>query len=142
MIEHHLLSPYNWICGIFSKFVMVNRNDKKEWAGERSSTFSRVYLPFFQLICFKQLVKVSVLSGSLTSLWPTTFGLYDCLDFGPCPKFLFLSLAWVLSFTFSRPLFGAFFLQSLTGFHHNGRLWTIYIYIFVKSLNLWDIFYL
>jgi len=129
MIEHHLLSPYNWICGIFSKFVMVNRNDKKEWAGERSSTFSRVYLPFFQLICFKQLVKVSVLSGSLTSLWPTTFGLYDCLDFGPCPKFLFLSLAWVLSFTFSRPLFGAFFLQSLTGFHHNGRLWTIYIYI-------------
>ncbi len=28
MTEHHLLSPYNWICGIFSKFVMVNSNDK------------------------------------------------------------------------------------------------------------------
>jgi hypothetical protein len=26
------------------------------------------------------------------------FGLFACLDFGPCPLFLFLSLAWVLSF--------------------------------------------
>jgi hypothetical protein len=98
MTEHHLLIPYNWICGIFSKFVMVNSNDKKEWAGEHSSTLSRVYLPFFQLICFKKLVNVSVLSDSLTSLWPTSFGLYASLDFGACPKFLFLSLAWVLSF--------------------------------------------
>jgi len=64
----------------------------------RSSTLSQLYLPFFQLICFKQLVKVSVLSGSLASLWPASFGLHACLDFGPCPKFLFLSLAWVLSF--------------------------------------------
>jgi len=109
MTEHHLLSPYNWICGIFSKFAMVNSNDKKEWAGERFSTLSRVYLPFFQLICFKQLVKVSVLSCSLTSLWPASFGLYDCMDFGPYPKFLFLSLAWVLSFYFF-PFLGDFFL--------------------------------
>ncbi len=34
MTEHHLLSPYNWICGMFSKFVMVNSNDKKQSAGE------------------------------------------------------------------------------------------------------------
>ncbi len=72
---------------------MVNNNDKKEVAGERSSTLSWGYLPFFQLIYFKQLVKVSVLSGSLTSLWPASFGLYACPDFGACPKFLFLSLA-------------------------------------------------
>ncbi len=126
MTEHHLLSPYNWICGLFSKFVLVNSNDKKEWAGERSSTLSRVYLPFFHLICFKQLLKVSVLSGSLTSLWPASFGLYACLDFGPCAKFLFLFLAWVLSFYFVSPFFGCFlFIKS----RHNRRFWTIYIYI-------------
>jgi hypothetical protein len=43
-------------------------------------------------------VEVLVLSGSLTSLWPDSFGLFACLDFGPCPLFFFLSLAWVLSF--------------------------------------------
>jgi hypothetical protein len=85
--------------------VLVNSNDKKEWAGERSSTVSWVYLPVFQLICFKQLLKVSVLSGSLTSLWPASFGLYACLDFGPCANFLFLSLAWVLFFYFFSPFF-------------------------------------
>jgi hypothetical protein len=77
---------------------MVKNNDKKEWARESSSTLSGVYLPFFPLICFKQLVKVSIFNGSFTSLWPASFGLYGCLDFGACPKFLFLSLAWVLSF--------------------------------------------
>jgi hypothetical protein len=41
MTKHHLLSPYNWICGIFSKFVMVNSNDKKESTGECSSTLSQ-----------------------------------------------------------------------------------------------------
>jgi hypothetical protein len=45
-----------------------------------------------------QLVEVSVLSGSFTFMWHTSFGLFACLDFGPCPLFLFLSLAWVLSF--------------------------------------------
>jgi hypothetical protein len=34
-----------------------------------------------------------VLSGSLSSMWPVSFGLPACLDFGPCPLFLFLSLA-------------------------------------------------
>jgi hypothetical protein len=85
---------------------MVNSNDKKEWEGECSSTLSQVYLPFFQLICFKQLVKVSVLTGSLTSLWPASFGLYASPDFGPCPKFL----------SFSLPCLGAFFLLFLALF--------------------------
>jgi hypothetical protein len=44
------------------------------------------------------LVKVSVLNGSLTSLWPASFGLFAWLDFGPCPLFLFFSLSSVLSF--------------------------------------------
>jgi hypothetical protein len=60
--------------------------------------FYQVYLPFLQLICFKPLVEVSVLSGSHTSLCPASFGLFACLDFGACPLFLFLSLSWVLSF--------------------------------------------
>jgi hypothetical protein len=37
--------------------------------------------------------EVLVLSGSLASLWPASFGLFVCLDFGPCPLFLFLSLS-------------------------------------------------
>jgi hypothetical protein len=45
-----------------------------------------------------RLVKVSVLNGSITSLWPASFALFAWLDFGPCPLFLFLSLSWVLSF--------------------------------------------
>jgi hypothetical protein len=141
MTEHHLLSPYNWICGIFSKFVMVNSNDKNKSAGKSSSTLSRLYLPFFQLICFKQLVKVSVLSGSLTSLWPASFGLHACLDFGPCPKFLFLSLAWVLSFYFFSPFFGCFLFIKFDRVSSQSALLD-YTYIFLKFLNLWDIFYL
>jgi hypothetical protein len=31
-------------------------------------------------------------------LWPAFVGLFDCLDFGSCPLFPFLSLSWVLSF--------------------------------------------
>ncbi len=125
MTKHHLLSPYNWICGIFSKFVMVNSNDKKESTVEWSCTSGWVYLPFFQLLCFKQLVKVSVFSGSLTSLWPTSFVLYACLDFGPCAKFLFLSLAWVLSFYFFSPFFGCFLYNVWQGFITIRRFWTI-----------------
>jgi hypothetical protein len=45
-----------------------------------------------------RLVEGSVLSGSLSSLWPASFAPFACLDFGPCPLFLFLSIAWVLSF--------------------------------------------
>jgi hypothetical protein len=41
-----------------------------------------------------QLVEVSV----LTSMWHASFGLFACLDFGPCCLFLFLTLSWVLSF--------------------------------------------
>ncbi len=44
-----------------------------------------------------QLVEGSILSGALYS-WPASFGLFACLDFGPC-LFVFLSL-----------LLGAFFL--------------------------------
>ncbi len=35
---------------------------------------------------------------SFAFFWPASFGLFACLDFGPCPLFLFLSLSWVLSF--------------------------------------------
>jgi hypothetical protein len=45
-----------------------------------------------------EVLKVLVLSDSITSLWLASFGLLACLDFGPCPLFLFLSLSWVLSF--------------------------------------------
>jgi hypothetical protein len=38
------------------------------------------------------------ISGSTTSLSPASFGLFACLDFGPCTLFLFFSLSWVLSF--------------------------------------------
>jgi hypothetical protein len=48
---------------------------------------------------FLLLVEGSVLSGSLSSLWPASFGLFACLDFGACP---FVSL--------SLPFLGAFFL--------------------------------
>jgi hypothetical protein len=34
-----------------------------------------------------------VLSGSLSSLWLASFGLFACLDFGARPLFLFLSLS-------------------------------------------------
>jgi hypothetical protein len=50
------------------------------------------------MVHIKQMVKVSILSGTLSFLWPASFGLFPCLDFGPCPLFLFLSLGWVLSF--------------------------------------------
>jgi hypothetical protein len=43
-------------------------------------------------------MEVLVLSGFLASLWAASFRLFACLDFGPCPLFLFLSLSWVLSF--------------------------------------------
>jgi hypothetical protein len=56
--------------------------------------------------CNVLLSEGSILSGSLSSLWPTLFGLFACLDFGPCPLFLFLSLS-----------LGAFFLLSLARFH-------------------------
>ncbi len=121
--------------------MLVNSNDKKEWAGERSSTVSWVYLPFFQLICFKQLLKVSVLSGSLTSLWPASFGLYACLDFGPCVNFLFLSLAWVLSFYFFSPFFGCFLFIKFDRVSSQSAFLD-YTCIFFKSLNSWDVFYL
>jgi hypothetical protein len=85
-----------------------------------------VYLPFLQRICFKQLVEVSVLSCSLTSLWPASFLLYAC------------QILWFLSLaSFSLPCLGAFFLLFLVLFW---RFWNIYIYIF-KCLNLWNIFF-
>ncbi len=37
------------------------------------------------------LVEGSVLSGSLNSLWPASFGLFACLDFGPCPLCFFFT---------------------------------------------------
>jgi len=80
---------------------------------------TRVYLPFLQWICFKQLVEVSVLSSSLTSLWPASFLLYAC------------QILWFLSLvSFSLPCLGAFFLLFLV---LSWRFWTIYIYF----LNVW-----
>jgi hypothetical protein len=35
---------------------------------------------------------------SIAFLCPTSFGLFACLDFGPCPLFLFLSLFGMLFF--------------------------------------------
>jgi hypothetical protein len=43
-------------------------------------------------------VEVWVFSGSLASLWPSSFWLFDHLDFGPCPLV-----------SFSCPFLGAFF---------------------------------
>jgi hypothetical protein len=57
-----------------------------------------IYLPFLLLICFKRLMEILTLNGFLTSLWLAFFGLFACLDFGPCPLFLFLSISWVLYF--------------------------------------------
>ena len=94
----------------------------------------RVYLPFLQRICFKQLVEVSVLSCSLTSLWPASFLLYAC------------QILWFLSLvSFSLPCLGAFFLLFLALFWVLSfyKVWQgfitigvsgLYIYIF---LNLW-----
>jgi hypothetical protein len=45
-----------------------------------------------------QAIEVLILSCSLTLVLPASFGLFACLDFGPCPLFLSLSLSWVLSF--------------------------------------------
>jgi len=50
-----------------------------------------------------QPVKGTALSGSLSSLWLTCFGLFACLEFGPCLFVSFVSLAWVL---FIRKKFG------------------------------------
>ncbi len=109
MTEHHLLSPYNWICGIFSKFVMVNSNDKKEWAGERSSTLSLVTFPFFSryassnCLRFQYLVVPYLLVARLfwavclPGLWPLSQVSFSL----PCLGaffLLFLTLFWVLSF--------------------------------------------
>jgi hypothetical protein len=60
--------------------------------------FYWAYLPILWLICFMQLLEVSILSGSCTFGWHASFGLFACLDFGLCCLFLFLSLSWVLSF--------------------------------------------
>jgi hypothetical protein len=57
-----------------------------------------VYLPSPWLMCVRQLMESSVLSGSLSSLWPTSFALFPCPDFGPCLLFFFLSLSRVHSF--------------------------------------------
>jgi len=60
------------------------------------SKFYGVCLPSLQWTCFMQLVKGTALSGSLSALWLTCFGLFACLDFGPCLFVSFLSLPWML----------------------------------------------
>jgi hypothetical protein len=59
-----------------------------------------------------QLVEGSVLSGSLFSLSPGSFGLFACLDFGSCLLCFFLSLSWVFSFYKVRKGFIDIFLKS------------------------------
>ncbi len=77
------------------------------------------------------LPQVSVPSDSLTSLWPISFGLYACLDFGACPKFLFLSLAWVVSFYFFSPFFWCFLFIK---FHRVSPQWAFLDYIYFYFL--------
>jgi hypothetical protein len=48
------------------------------------------------------MVEVSVVCGSLTSLWPASFGLFACLDFGPCHFFFSLLLGCFLFIKFGR----------------------------------------
>jgi hypothetical protein len=89
---------------------------------------TRVYLPFLQRICFKQLVEVSVLSCSLTSFWPASFLLDAC------------QILWFLSLvSFSLPCLGAFFLLFLV---LSWRFWTIYIFFkmfeFVEYFPFYD----
>ncbi len=43
------------------------------------------------------MVEVLILSGSLASLWPTSFGLFALPGLWSLPLVLFLSLSWVLS---------------------------------------------
>jgi hypothetical protein len=43
------------------------------------------------------LMEVLIFSGALSSMWPASFGRFACINFGPCPLFLFLLLSWVLS---------------------------------------------
>ncbi len=69
-----------------------------------------------------QLVEVLALRGSFFSLWPISFGLFACLDFGSGLLFLFLSLAWVLSF-----------FKGWQGFHHFNYIWKV---ASLHSLNL------
>jgi hypothetical protein len=46
-------------------------------------------------------VEVLVLSGSITSFWPASFGLFACLDFGPCP-FVSFSLPFLDGLSFYK----------------------------------------
>jgi hypothetical protein len=61
-------------------------------------------------------VEVSVLRGSITSVWHTSFGLFACLDFGPL-QFVRLDFGPLQFVSFFLPFLGVFFLWSLTGFH-------------------------
>jgi len=45
-----------------------------------------------------QPTEVLILNCSLTPVLLASFGLFACLDFGPCPFFLSFSLSWVLFF--------------------------------------------
>ncbi len=62
-----------------------------------------------------RLVEVSVLSDPITSVWPTSFRLFACMDFDPCPFFPFLSLflGCFLFMKFGRGSSSSYFLHAL-----------------------------
>jgi len=62
-----------------------------------------------------RLVEVSVLSDPITSVWPTSFRLFACMDFDPCPFFPFLSLflGCSLFMKFGRGSSSSYFLHAL-----------------------------
>jgi hypothetical protein len=76
--------------------VLENGYALDHWAGAPGTMPSKMIQESGQFLM--EVLKVLVLSDSITSLWLASFGLLACLDFGPCPLFLFLSLSLVLSF--------------------------------------------
>ncbi len=57
------------------------------WAGAPGTMPSKMIQESGQFLM--EVLKVLVLSDSITSLWLASFGLLACLDFGPCPCFFF-----------------------------------------------------
>ncbi len=91
-----LQSPY--LVNTFPQVTTTKEDSKTLVRSGSHPRFIYFYTVFLLYQMTKAWVEGSVLSGLLSSLWPASFGLFETLDFGPCPLFLFLSLSWVLSF--------------------------------------------
>ncbi len=147
MTKHHLLSPYNWICGIFSKFVMVNSNDKKESTGECSSTLSQgsvllhlvgFTFPFFSWYASSNWWRFQYLVVPLPPCGLPLLGCMVAWTLVLVRSFFFFPLLGCFLFTFSGPVLVAFFFLfiKLERVSSQSRFWTIHIYF----LNVWIIF--